>query len=118
MRNDNGSFDESDWTADERARLTALSSERIPPSALKQRTVRALHDRALLGRPARISTLRIVGLLLAASIVFVAGAFVGYAVANRRPTGATEPLVASTRAVAQLDSVDSATRKARHVVWY
>jgi len=118
MRDDHGSFDEHEWTDSERARLAALGSERVPPASLKQRTVRALRDRALIGRPARFSTPLIVGLLLAASVVFAAGALVGYTIANRRPSAAAEPTVASARSVAQLDSVDSTTRKARHVVWY
>jgi hypothetical protein len=118
MRHDHEAFDENEWTADEQARFAALSSERLPPAALKQRTMRALGNRALLGRRTTISPPLIVGLLLAASVVFAVGALVGYAAANRRPSEGPTPTVAATRAVAQLDSADSANRHTRHVVWY
>ena len=115
---DHESFDENQWTAEEQARFAALISERLPSATLKQRTVRALRNRALLSRRAMISPPLIVGLLLAASVVFAAGALVGYVVANRRPSETPAPTLAATRAVAQLDSADSATRRTRHVVWY
>jgi hypothetical protein len=118
MHDDQRSFDENEWTAEERASLAALSADRTPPSALKQRTVHALRDRGLLGKRSRFSTPMILGLLLAASVVFVAGALVGYVAANRRPPAMPERAVAVTRSVAQLDSADSAAQRTRHVVWY
>jgi len=118
MQKDQRSFDESEWTADERARFAALSTERLPPPELEQRTVAALRERGMLGRRSRFSPAVIIGLLLAASIVFVAGALVGYAAANRKPAVVPDRSVASTRSVAQLDSADSTARRARHVVWY
>jgi len=118
MRTDQRSFDENEWTAEERARFAALGAERVPPPQLEQRTVTALRERGLLGRRSRISPPVIIGLLLAASIVFAAGALVGYAAANRKPAQVPERAVASTRSVAQLDSGDSTARRARHVVWY
>jgi hypothetical protein len=117
MRSDHGSFDEQEWTAEERARFSALSREHTPPPELERRTTHALRDRGLLGRR-RISARVVVGLLLAASLVFAAGALVGYAAAARRPAPAIEPSVASTRSVAQIDTTDSATPRTRHVVWY
>ena len=118
MRTDQRSFDENEWTTDERARFVALSSERFPPPRLEQRTVAELRERGMLGRRPRFSPPVIVGLLLAASMVFTAGALVGYAAASRKPSDGPERAVSSTRSVAQIDSVDSATRRARHVVWY
>ena len=118
MQSDQRSFDENEWTADERARFAALGSERVPPPQLEQRTVVALRERGLIGRRSRFSPPVIIGLLLAASIVFAAGALVGYAAANRKPADVPGRSVASTRSVAQLDSADSTARRARHVVWY
>lgn len=115
MLNDDRSFDENEWTSEERARLASLSTHRVPPAELKQRTIRALRDQGLVGRR-RISTLVVVGGLIAATIVFGAGAFVGYAAASRRAAPGASPTVTATRAVAQIDSIDNAP--ARHVVWY
>ena len=118
MRNDHRSFDENEWTAEERAALAALSTERLPPPDLEGRTVQALRTRGLLGSRTRLSPPIIIGLLLAASIVFVAGVVAGYAAANRRPSATPERAVATTRSVARLDSVDSSLQRTRHVVWY
>lgn len=118
MQKDHRSFDENEWMPDERARFAGLTAERLPPPQVEQRTVAALRERGLIGRRTRFSPPLIIGLLLAASIVFAAGALVGYAAANRRPANAPGRAVASTRSVAQLDSADSTARRARHVVWY
>jgi hypothetical protein len=118
MRNDQRSFDENEWTDEERARFATLSADRSPPAELEQRTVRALRDRGLLGRRSRLSPPIMLGLLLAASVIFVVGALVGFTAASRRSSGAPERAVASTRSVAQIDSADSALAKTRHVVWY
>jgi hypothetical protein len=118
MRNDERSFDENEWTAEERARFAALSAERQPPAEMEHLTMQALRSRGLLGRHSRFSAPMIVGLLLAASVVFVAGLLAGYAAASRRPAGPTEQSVASARSVARLDSVDSSLQRTRHVVWY
>jgi hypothetical protein len=118
MQNDKRSFDENEWTAEEHARLAALSAERLPPADLERRTAQALRNRGLLGPRTRFSGPVIVGLLLAASIVFVAGVLAGYAAANRRTNAAPEHAVATTQSVARLDSVDSSLQRTRHVVWY
>src|SRR5262249_18342363 len=80
MRNDDRSFDENEWTPEERARIAALSTHRVPPADLKERTTRALRDQGHIGRP-RVSTWIIVGGLIAATLVFGAGALVGYVAA-------------------------------------
>jgi hypothetical protein len=118
MQNDRRSFDENEWTAEERARFAALSTERLPPAELEQRTAQALRSRGLLGPRTRFSGPMIIGLLLAASIVFAAGVLAGYAAANRRPSATPERAVATSRSVARLDSVDSSLQRTRHVVWY
>jgi hypothetical protein len=115
--NDDRSFDENEWTPEERARLGALNAERVPPPELEWRTLSALKQQGMLGGRQRLSTRFVVGALLAASAVFVAGALVGYAAANRRPAAIAPPAVASTRAVAQIESTVPAT-PAKHVVWY
>jgi len=117
MRNDDRSFDESEWTPEERARLADLSTHRVPPGELKERTMRALRDQGHIGRR-RIPAWIIVGGLIAATLVFGAGALVGYAAATRRSVPSVASPVAATRAVAQIDSTANATPAARHVVWY
>lgn len=116
--NDDRSFDENEWTPEERARLGALSAERVPRPELESRTVSALQQQGLLGGRRRISARFVVGALLAASAVFVAGALVGYAAANRRPAPSAPPTVASTRAVAQIESTVVPAAPSKHVVWY
>jgi hypothetical protein len=115
MLNDDRSFDENEWTPEERARIAALSTHRVPPAELKQRTMRALRGEGYIGRR-RVSTWVVIGGLIAATIVFGAGAFVGYAAATRRSAPSAPATVGATRAVAQIDSTDKAP--ARHVVWY
>ena len=115
MRTDDRSFDESDWTREERARLTALGTHRVPPAELKQRTLRALREQGYVGRR-RLSAWIVVGGLIAATIVFGAGAFVGYAAASRHSAPSSPATVTATRAVAQIDSINKAPT--RHVVWY
>lgn len=116
--NDDRSFDENEWTPEERARLGALSAERVPPPELERRTVSALRQQGLVGGRWRVSTRFVVGALLAASAVFVAGALVGYAAANRRAAPSAPPAVASNRAVAQIESTVVPAAPAKHVVWY
>jgi hypothetical protein len=118
MPNNQGSFDDNEWTPEERARLGALSADRLPPAELKHRTASALRERGLLRGEVRLSSRVVIGLLLAASVVFAVGALVGYAAANRRPAVAPETTVAATREVAKIDSPPAPAKPARHVVWY
>lgn len=115
MKDDDRRFDDNEWTPEERARVAALSVTRVPPAGLKQRTMRALRDGGHIGRRG-VSPWVVVGGLLAATIVFAAGALVGYAAANRRPAPSGPATVTATRAVAQIDSTKA--EPMRHVVWY
>jgi len=116
MKSEHESFDQNEWTAEERAQLDALTRELAPRPELKTRTIRALRDDGHL-RPARDISFRVVaGLLLAASLVFSAGALVGYAAAQRRlPTRETAGK-APQHDVARVDSDTTST--VRHVIWY
>jgi hypothetical protein len=115
MKSEHESFDQNEWTAEERAQLDALTRELAPRPELKTRTIRALRGDGQL-RPARDISLRVVaGLLLAASLVFSAGALVGYTAAQRRAS-TRETAEAPQHDVARVDSDTTST--VRHVVWY
>ena len=113
-------FDENEWTAEERQRFARLAAHRIPPTELKQRTLRALRERGHFARH-RPSTGLVVGGLVAAAAVFAAGAAVGYAAAGRQSAAvrAVPVSLAANRgsAAAPLDSTAN-TPATRHVVWY
>jgi anti-sigma factor RsiW len=117
MRNDDRSFDENEWTPEERAHIAALSAHRVPPAELKQRTLHALRAQGYIDRR-RVPAWIVVGGLIAATLVFGAGALVGYAAASRRSAPSVPTPVAATQSVAQLDSAAKATPATRHVVWY
>jgi hypothetical protein len=116
MSHDDESFEGREWSAEERARLDALSAERIPPAAMKDRTIAALHARSLLRRGRPRSTPFAIGLAAAAAIVFAAGVAVGYSFAGRR---AVDQLIqpSAAREMVRADSV-AVPRPARQVVWF
>jgi hypothetical protein len=117
MKSEHESFDQNEWTAEERAQLDALSRELAPPRELKTRTIRGLRGDGHL-RPTRDISLRVVaGLLLAASLVFSAGALVGYRAAQRRASPRETAVTATRHDVARIDS-DTTSSPVRHVVWY
>ena len=116
MKSEHESSDESEWTPEERARLDALPRELAPRPEVKTRTILALRRNGHL-RPAReISVRTVAGLLLAASLVFSAGAFVGYMAAQRRAAKPDTAATAPQHDVAHVDSDTTST--VRHVVWY
>jgi hypothetical protein len=109
---------ENEWTAEERAQLDTLSADRIPPAALKARTIASLERDGWL-RPRRSLPLRAtLGLLAAAAVVFAAGAVVGYSLADRRSAPRTTEDRVLPREVARADSAATTTTVARHVVWF
>jgi hypothetical protein len=113
---DNQSFDDREWTDDERAQLAALSAGRLPRAELQERTTRALRDAGLL-RPARRTTLRAaLRLAAAAAIVFGAGAAVGYAAGERRASARRD--ISSDSSPSPSPSSLAATRAAKQVVWF
>lgn len=110
-------FNEDDWTAEERALFDALPTDRIPPSGLKARTLEAVglrHPNATWTPPRRAMAIAI-----AASLIFIAGAFVGY-VAARRAANPINDARAGTphEAVVRADNPTSNTQPTRHVIWY
>jgi len=116
MKSEHESFDQNEWTPQERAQLDALTRELAPRPELKTRTIRALRGEGQL-QPARDISLRVVaGLLLAASLVFSAGALVGYTAAQRRAAPRDNPATPAQHDVARVDSDTTST--VRHVVWY
>lgn len=109
-------FDENEWTPDELAQLRALDSERAPGIALKARTTRALRNEHLVGRRWQASP-RMLLALAAASVVFAAGAVVGYAAGSQR-AASRETSTTPTTAVARADSAVVAQRPVRQVIWF
>jgi len=116
MKSEHESFDQNEWTAEEQSQLDALTRELAPQPELKTRTILALRGDGHL-RPARDVPLGIIAaLVLAASLVFSAGALVGYAAAQRRAAPRDTAAKASQHDVARIDSDTTST--VRHVVWY
>ena len=106
-----------DWTADDAVRLASLPPKRIPPHDLKRRTIEAARAAGYL-HSRRRSTAPTLGLIAAASLIFVAGALLGYALARR---GAPQPkTTASTRTdgFASTQGFKINIDPGRHVVWY
>jgi hypothetical protein len=106
-----------DWSVEERAQLAALSRERIPHYEVKSKTVVALHSHGFLAVPVKTSPRRTIALVAAASVIFIAGALVGYFAARRAPAPDTQPRVANREQVARAESANN-TQPVRHVVWY
>ena len=117
MSKQNESFEGDEWSADENAQLRSLARERIPSHELKGKTISALHSHGFLAAPASGSPRRMIALLAAASVIFIAGALVGYLAARSAPAPAVEPRMANREQVAQAESVNN-TKPVRHVVWY
>ena len=106
-----------EWSADETEQLRSLARERIPSHQLKARTIAALHNHGFLAVPVSASPRRTIALVAAASVIFIAGALVGYLAARRAPASDVPPRVANREQVAQAESVNN-NRPVRHVVWY
>jgi hypothetical protein len=117
MNYDNQSFDENEWTADERAQLHALDAERSSSATLKARTIRALRDEHLLGAAARGRS-RLLLVLAAASVMFAAGTAVGYTAGSRRALARDTSQPAASAAVARADTTARTQRATRQVVWF
>ena len=110
-------FEGDEWSADESAQLRSLARERIPSHELKGKTVAALHSHGFLAAQASGSPRRMIALLAAASVIFIAGALVGYFAARRSPAPEVQPRMANREQVAQAESVNN-NQPVRHVVWY
>lgn len=107
-----------DWTAEERARLASLPRERIPPHDLKRRTIEAARAAGHLRERPTYVRRHTLALVVTASAIFVAGTFLGYALARREaPQTKT---TASTRhdGLASTQGFTINTDSGRHVVWY
>ena len=116
MRYDD-SFDEVEWREDERAALDALPRERGGSGRLRERTTAALRNDGTL-RPARPLLLTIIRLSLAASLFFVAGGIVGYAIARRGVASPAGDGPTSNRVALDTSVQAPATDSVRHVVWF
>jgi hypothetical protein len=114
---DRDEFAEEIWTPDEQARLASLPLERVAPDELKARTMDALRARGLLGLRSGKRPGRILAVLAAASLIFAAGALVGYAAARRSTPPATETRATTSQDVARASGPTTVSPK-RHVIWY
>ena len=113
----NDFLDDEEWSAEEQAQLASLARDRIPSHELKGRTLVALHAHGYLAAPNAKSPRRMIALLAAASVIFIAGAVVGYLAARREPPRDAESRMANREQVAQSESATT-TQPVRHVVWY
>jgi len=114
---DRDEFAEESWTPEVQARLASLPRERMAPDELKMRTMDALRARGSLGSRAATRQGRALALLAAASLIFAAGALVGYAAARRSTTPATETRATTSQDVARAGTPTASSPK-RHVIWY
>jgi hypothetical protein len=113
----NHDFDANEWTPEERALFDALPTDRIPPVGLKARTIDAIALRR--ATAPSVSPRKAMAIAVAASLIFIAGALVGYAAA-RRPAKPINDARAKTQheAVVRADKPTSNNQPTRHVVWY
>ena len=111
------SFDEVEWREDERAALDALPRERAGSARLRERTTAALRNDGTL-RPARRLLRAIIPLSLAASLFFVAGGIVGYAIARRSVVSPADDAPSTNRVALDTNVQAPATDSVRHVVWF
>jgi hypothetical protein len=111
---------EDGLTSEELAALSSLTAERVPPARLKARTVRALADAGRLRPMQRVTPRLMLVFSAAASVVFIAGAALGYAAAlrhlQRTPSEAATSV--PSRAVARVEPSDSTAVLRRQVVWF
>jgi hypothetical protein len=110
-------FEGDEWSAEDKALLASMARERIPSHALKSRTIAALHNHGFLIAPNSAAPRRTIALLAAASVIFIAGALVGYFAARRAPAAETQPRVANRDQLAKAESANN-IQPVRHVVWY
>jgi hypothetical protein len=108
-----------DRTPEERELFASLATERTPPSALKARTLDAVHRQyPRVQRSATLRTSRLVLATAAALVIFIAGTVVGY-VAARRATPISDTAHSATHEDLASAKRDSATiNQLRYVVWY
>ena len=106
-----------EWTAEDQARMASLPRERTPPSDLKRRTIESARASGHLRSRSKRAGLTL-ALLAAASAIFVAGALLGYVLAQRATPQAKT--TASTRrdGLASTQGFTINTAFGRHVVWY
>ena len=102
-----------EWTESERTRLNSLPRHRAPSASLKARTLSELRGRGLVRQRTGLRVSRAAWVVVAASLVFVAGGFVGYRLALTRLK--TEARLAT--AAAESSPSDRSTN-AEHVVWF
>jgi len=102
-----------DWTTLEKSRLDSLPRARTPSDLLKTRTVVELRQRGLVTHRASASVSRAALIVVAASLVFVAGGVVGYRLALTRVEAQ-----ARLATVAPESEPDARSANAEHVVWF
>ena len=114
-------YDESnhdEGNAEYLARLGALSEERMPSREMKQRTLEAARAGGYVRSRPRATVTRSIALLAAAALIFIAGTFLGYALANRSSPPANTARASNHEAVAFAQGFTINSEPGRHVVWY
>ena len=102
-----------EWTTTEKARLDSLPRARVPSDLLKTRTVTELRKNGLVRQQPGSAISRAVWIAIVASVVFVAGGFVGYRLAQTR--FAAQVRLAT---IAAEFSRQNPSMAAEHVVWF
>jgi hypothetical protein len=116
MNTDDESVSEQ-WTPEDSARLASLPRERIPPHELKRRTMEAARSAGYLRSTPRRAGLTL-ALIAAASLIFVAGALLGYALARRATPESRTTASTRTDGLASTQGFNIQVDSGRHVVWY
>lgn len=110
------SMDEGEWTTEDRSLLAALPAERIPSHEMKQGTLDAARAAGYLVPLSRGKLARTIALFAAASLIFVTGTMVGYALARRASPPANA--ARSTNDVTNVRGFTITIEPRRDVVWY
>lgn len=108
-----------EWSPEERSRLAALPTSRLPLHEMKQRTIDAARAAGYVNSQSRSERARIIALLAAAVVIFTAGITVGYAVA-KHAVPQSMPTSRSTNhtAVGSTQGLTITTVPNGGVVWY
>jgi hypothetical protein len=106
-----------EWSAEDQARLAAMQTGRTPSPDLKRRTMTAARAAGFLRPKPRVRGVTL-ALVAAASLVFAAGALLGYELGRRATTPANAGSAANHEAVAAARAINIESDPKRQIIWY
>lgn len=112
------SLNDGEWTIEERSRLATLPVERMPSYDMRQRTLEAAQAAGYVVPRSRAKLARTIALLAAASLIFVTGTMVGYALARRASLAADASRTTKDVTVSNVRGFTITVEPRRDVVWY